>query len=246
MTDSVLILGGTEQARALAASLDSNPNFEVVYSLAGVTGNPTLGAGTVRRGGFGGAAGLARFMTDQSINTLVDATHPFAATMTGNALKACAMTGIRHVIFSRPAWTASNEDEWISVPDVSTAADQFLFHGQRGFLTIGSRELEPFVRLASGWFLVRTIERPQAELSSERFCITQARGPFNLDAEIVLLKEHKIDCVVTKNSGGDATRAKLDAARELGLPVLVCERPALPGGLTLTTLPAVLEWLERP
>ena len=219
----VLVLGGTAEARELAGRLAAD-GHEVTTSLAGRTRHPRLPPGGVRAGGFGGIEGLAAALAD--VDVLVDATHPFAATMTEHAAAAAGRTGTPLVVLRRPGWTAGPGDRWTRVPSLAAAAAA-IAPGARVLLATGRQGVGAFVGV-DAWFLVRAIEAPD-ELPP-RAELVLARGPFALDDERALLDRHGITVVVAKDSGG-ATEAKLVAARERGLPVLLVDRPPLPDGV---------------
>lgn len=215
------MLGGTAEARALADALAAEPGVVVTTSLAGRTRDPRLPAGTVRTGGFGGVDGLAAACAD--VDLLVDATHPFAARMTEHAAAAAALTGTALVVLRRPAWTPGPGDDWRRVPTTGAAAAAVVGF-DRVFLAIGRQGVAEFLDV-DAWFLVRAIEPP--DVLPARSELVLARGPFPLDDERALLRRHRVDVVVAKDSGG-ATEAKLVAARELALPVVLIDRPPLP------------------
>ena len=220
----VLILGGTAEARQLADALAHEPTFEVITSLAGRTSEPSLPESDVRIGGFGGVEGLMRYLADQHIALVIDATHPFAAAISRNAFQACRASAVRYLHLVRPAWVEQPGDAWTVVSDIRAAA-QALQPGQRVFLTIGSGELQPFAESASKiYFIARMIEPPSEPLP-DGFQIVLARPPFSLGDEIAFLRDRAIDVLVTKNAGGRSTYAKIEAARRLALPVVMVERP---------------------
>jgi precorrin-6A/cobalt-precorrin-6A reductase len=238
-----LVLGGSTEASELARRLSGGP-FDVVTSFAGRTRERVQPAGAVRVGGFGGVAGLARYLESERIDVLVDATHAFAAHMPYNAAAACDRVGVPRLRLCRPPWRAVDGDRWHPVRDLDHAAGTIVRLGaQRVFLTTGRQELGPFVPLTEVWFLVRAIEAPERALPP-RSRVVLARGPFDEDAEHALLVEHGIDAVVAKNSGGTATVAKLAAARRLDLPVVMVERPPQPGGHRAETVDEAIAWLE--
>jgi precorrin-6A/cobalt-precorrin-6A reductase len=240
----LLILGGTAEAVALAEACVARPGLEVISSLAGRTRSPTLPPGEVRSGGFGGVAGLAKFLLERTIDRVVDATHPFAAQIGAHAEQACRDVGVARLRLLRPPWRPEPGDRWIEVADLAAAARLLPELGRRAFLTVGQRELEAFAGLDL-WFLVRTIE-PAGCLPLRRAYWLAGRGPFTVDGEIALLRAHAIDVLVTKASGGAATYAKLVAARRLGLPVVMVRRPLPPPGPVVDSVEAALAWLERP
>jgi precorrin-6A/cobalt-precorrin-6A reductase len=222
---SVLILGGTTEARSLAGSL---PGFTVISSLAGRTRMPLLPPGEVRIGGFGGAEGLADFLRTRRIDLLVDATHPFAARISANAAAASAAAEVPLIVLRRPGWLPGKGDNWRRVPDLAHAAAQLPGLGERVFLTTGRQEIAAFAGVDACWFLARSVEPPEPPMP-HRLEVVLDRGPFTLDGERRLLAGHRIDVLVSKDSGGP--RAKLDAARERGIPVVLVDRPPTPAGI---------------
>ena len=240
----VLVLGGTSEASGLARALADRPGLEVTTSFAGRTAAPVAAAGRARVGGFGGPAGLARYLRDESVDVLVDATHPFAARMRWHAAAAATDVGIPRLRVERPAWRPQPGDQWVEVADLDAAAAAVTAGGyRRVLLTTGRMELAPFAACPATWFLVRSIERPDPLPLPDAEALV-ARGPFTVEGELALLDEHRIDAVVTKNSGGDATAAKLTAARRRGLPVVLVERPPSPPGPHATTVAEALAWLD--
>ena len=237
MTAHILLLAGTAEARALAEGLAALPHIKVTASLAGITAQPAPIAVETRRGGFGGAAGLARYLADHAITAVIDATHPFAAQMATNAALACTATATPRLRLIRPAWEATHN--WLSFPDLAAAAAA-LPPGAHALLTTGAKQTAPFAARSDITCLLRTIE-PVANLPSHITQLT-ARPPFNLDSELALMRSHAITHLVSKNSGGPG-RAKLDAAARLTLPVLMIERPAPPPGPTAETVEAAVAWV---
>ncbi|WIM95206.1 cobalt-precorrin-6A reductase [Actinoplanes oblitus] len=236
----VLILGGTTEARELAGMLAGE--HRVITSLAGRTSAPRLPAGDVRVGGFGGVDGLAGYLTEQRIEVLVDATHPFAATMSEHAVAAGAAAGVPVMILQRPAWTASPGDVWHRVASLAEAATVLPGIGRRVFLTTGRQGIGAFAALDECWFLARSVE-PPAPPVPRRLAVLLDRGPFTVAGERELLDRHRIDVLVTKDSGG--SDAKLVAARERGVPVVLVDRPAVPAAATVTGAAAAAEWIRR-
>jgi precorrin-6A/cobalt-precorrin-6A reductase len=241
----LLILGGTEDARALAdlVSARLGSRVEVTTSLAGRTRRPVRVAGAVRSGGFGGAAGLASFLREARIDMVVDATHPFATAITAHAREAAADAGVKRLVLLRPTWTPVPGDRWIDVADAREAASALRPFARRVFLSIGSRDLAAFAGLEDTWFLVRRIDPADTPLPLADYALTLGRGPFTREAERALLQQHRIDALVTRASGGAATRAKLDAARDLALPVVMIRRPPSAPGPHVATAEAALEWI---
>ncbi|WP_433296353.1 cobalt-precorrin-6A reductase [Actinoplanes sp. CA-030573] len=233
---TVLILGGTTEARALAGALTG---FAVITSLAGRTSSPLLPAGEVRIGGFGGAEGLTGFLRERRIDILIDATHPFAARISANAAVAAGAAGIPLLVLRRPGWTERPGDDWRRVPDLDAAAAALPEAGRRVFLTTGRQGLAAFAHLDECWFLARSVE-PPAGPRPRNLDVLLDRGPFTLDGELRVMRDHRIDVLVSKDSGGST--AKLDAARTLGIPVVLVERP--PGTATATTVEELLKVIE--
>lgn len=229
-TGPVLVLGGTAEARALAVELDAR-GVSFLSSLAGRVSRPRLPVGEVRVGGFGGVDGLAEFLCDYAVAAVVDATHPFAATMTLHAAEACERTHTPLVRLARPGWSAhpdASSWRWVaSHDDARTAAAEL---GTRPFLTTGRQTLGHYASWTDREVLVRVVE-PLETAPPERWTVVEDRGPYAVDDEIRLLRSHRVDVLLTKDSGGAYTAAKLTAARALGVPVVVVERPAPPPGL---------------
>jgi precorrin-6A/cobalt-precorrin-6A reductase len=223
----VLILGGTGEARELAAVLAARPGWEVISALAGRVADPATPAGAVRVGGFGGVAGLTDWLQANDIEVVVDATHPFAARITEHAVAAAGRLHIPLLLLRRPGWVEGPEDRWHRVPDATAAAALLSALGERIFLATGRGDLPVFARLDRLWFLLRAVDPPPPPLPA-RCAVLLARGPFPLDGERELLRRHRIDVVVSRDSGGAGSAAKLVAARELGLPVVLLDRPAPP------------------
>ncbi|RAY16883.1 cobalt-precorrin-6A reductase [Actinomadura craniellae] len=238
----VLLLGGTGEARRLAALLAGRPDVEVTSSLAGRVGDPVLPAGRTRVGGFGGPAGLAAWLARERVTAVIDATHPFAAGITASAAAACARLGVPLLLLRRPGWTAGPGDDWRRVPSLAAAAADL--PGERVFLTTGRTGLGAFAADAGRWFLVRSIE-PPAPPMPPRMRVLLARGPFDVEGEVALMREHAIDVLVTKDSGGAMTAAKLAAARRLRLPVVMVDRPPVPGVPAVATVEEAVAWLDQ-
>jgi precorrin-6A/cobalt-precorrin-6A reductase len=242
----ILVLGGTTEASALAARLVGLSGFSPLLSLAGRTRDPRPLPIATRIGGFGGVEGLARFLRDEQIEAVVDATHPFAAVMSRNAAEACAEAGVPLLALRRPPWTQQEGDRWIGVPSMEAAVSALGEASRRVFLTIGRLELSHFAAAPQHTYLVRTIEPVGDALPVPNVIAIRDRAPFDEAAERALMERERVDVLVTKNSGGAATYPKIAAARALGLPVIVVARPAKPEGIEeVTTADAALDWLER-
>jgi precorrin-6A/cobalt-precorrin-6A reductase len=242
----LLLLGGTTEAGRLAEVLCARDDLVVVTSLAGRTASPGPLPGRRRTGGFGGAQGLATYLRAERISALVDATHPFAARMRWHAYEACNQTGVPRLRLERPPWQAQAGDRWTIVTSVAAAAEQIARgRSRRVFVTTGRGELVALAPASDGrrrW-LVRCLDPPE-RLPLHPAEVILDRGPFSVDGETALLVRHRIDLVVTKNSGGDAAAAKLEAARNLGVAVLVIDRPPSPEGPSATTVAGALEWVR--
>jgi precorrin-6A/cobalt-precorrin-6A reductase len=241
----VLILGGTGDAAQLAAKISAFPDLEAISSLAGRTRQPTLPTGLYRSGGFGGADGLAAYLQEQNIHVLIDATHPFATQISWNAATATAKTGVYYLRLERPAWVQESGDRWIEVATIEDAVQAIPPDARRVFLTIGRQQLATFASLAQTWFLMRSIDPPEANLLLPHGELLLDRGPFSLEQEQQLLQNYRIDVIVSKNSGGAATYPKLIAARELNLPVVMVQRSAMPPGETVANVEGAIAWLLR-
>jgi precorrin-6A/cobalt-precorrin-6A reductase len=212
-------------------------------SLAGATANPAPAPIPQRVAGFGGAAGLAAFIRAKRIDAVIDATHPFAARMSANAVAACRAAGAPLVVFSRPPWTAVAGDRWIEVGTIDEAVDALGAERKTVLLTQGRLQLAAFRRSPHHRYIVRSIDRPADIAALSDFRLILARGPFALADELGLMREERVEALVTKNSGGSATYAKLEAARMLGVGVVMLRRPKAPETETLHDLDAVMAWI---
>ena len=275
MTEKLLILGGTREAYELAECLVeqfSPEQLTVITSLAGVTGNPKLPAGEVRIGGFAdtyGTAGkslrnskvaLQKYLQQEKISLLVNATHPFAIQISENALAAATELALPYLRLTRPPWLKHSGDQWIEVPNLAAAADYLKTETldtnsgltkQLVFLTTGNRGLELFQQCRKCNFVVRTVELPQSFESAtgnsvwEQAEFLQARGPFSLEHELALFRQYQISLLVSKNSGGDSTYAKIEVARKLEIPVLMVARPEVNSTDQCWKVNQVLEWIVQ-
>ncbi|QIK37594.1 cobalt-precorrin-6A reductase [Caldichromatium japonicum] len=247
MSYPILILGGTTEAYELADRLVAAGQLRVISSLAGRTESPRLPAGEVRIGGFGGVEGLAEFLRIQAIRCVIDATHPFAAQMGWHAWEACTLCDVPLLRLERPPWTPASGDRWEEVASWSEAVERLQrLNAKRIFLAIGRQELQHFAGLDDRWFLIRLVSPPDP---LPPFCRAEwlyARGPFDLAAERAMLDRYRIEAIVCKNSGSEATAAKLIAARERAIPVVMRKRPPRsPEVQSVATVEAVLDWLSR-
>ena len=241
----LLILGGTTEASALAFALAGDARVTATLSLAGRTENPDVFPIPTRVGGFGGRDGLAQYLRTQRIDAVVDATHPFAAQISENAVAACAATQRPLAVFSRPEWAPTAADRWTSAADMAAAAAALGATPRRVFLTVGRLALGAFAVAPQHYYLIRTIDAFDASALFPWHRLIRARGPFSLESETALMREARIDCLVTKNSGGEAGAAKLAAARALGLEVIIVRRPPASRASSFLTLEAVLAWIAH-
>lgn len=242
----LLILGGSSEGMAVARALAGDARYAPTLSLAGRTEHPAPSPIPVRRGGFGGAEGLARFLVGNGIDVLIDATHPFAAEMKQNAARAAKQARVPLLAIRRRAWEPQFGDQWISVANLEEAAAALGDKPRRVLLTTGRKELAPFARASQHFYILRSVEAPPRDALPPRVETITARGPFTLADELRLLRDKSIDILVTKNSGGAATTAKLEAARALSLPVVMVRRPKVAEApASVATVADALAWLER-
>jgi precorrin-6A/cobalt-precorrin-6A reductase len=236
----VLLLGGTAEARALAARL--HPGVDVISSLAGRVPEPALPVGEVRIGGFGGVDGMQRWLSEAGVDAVVDATHPYAATITAHAATACEDLQLPHLVLARPAWDPG--DAIVVGSDAEAAKTVAAERYSRVFLTTGRSGTAAFAGV-DAWFLIRAVTAPDAGALPLHYQLVLSRGPYHYDDELALLRDHHIDALVTKNSGGAMTRPKLDAAAALGVAVVMVDRPPLPPGVaTVATVDDAAEWVS--
>jgi precorrin-6A/cobalt-precorrin-6A reductase len=241
----VLILGGTTEAFALAKLIAGDDRFAATLSLAGRTSNPRPQPLPTRMGGFGGADGLAGFLGESAIDVVIDATHPYADQISANALAACGRIGVPLMSLARPAWQADARDRWHVVRDADAAAAALGPTPCRVFLSLGRLDLHAFAPAPHHHYVARTIDPPQQTVLPPDIRFLQARGPFDREGETRLLRDEKIDVIVSKNSGGTATYAKIEAARDLGLPVVMIARPHKAAGHVVHSAEEAVAWLER-
>jgi precorrin-6A/cobalt-precorrin-6A reductase len=241
----VLILGGTAEARALAAALADRAGLSVTLSLAGRTAAPAPQPAPVRRGGFGGAEGLARHLRDERIDLLIDATHPYAAAISANAAEAARASGVKLLALRRPPWEKVPGDDWIEVETAAAAVRALGETPRRVFLALGRKELGPFEAAPQHFYLVRSVDPVEPPLAVPQAHYIVARGPFGEAGDRALLETHRIATVVAKNSGGAATYGKIAAARALGLKVIMLKRPALPEVEAVTAVDDALRWIDH-
>jgi precorrin-6A/cobalt-precorrin-6A reductase len=241
----VLVLGGTLDASRLAQAL-ALAGVDGIFSYAGRTSSPIAQPLPTRVGGFGGVAGFQAFLKTERITYVVDATHPFAAQMSSNAVQACAGASVPLLALERPAWQAQSGDVWQQVPDIAAAVKALPNEPARVFLAIGRQHLAPFLACVQHWYLLRLVDPvvdSVLDLPAERGHVVLDRGPFTVEGDRALLQAHGITHVVSKNSGGAGAQAKLTTARERGLPVILIDRPFIAARPTVGTVDQVLQWL---
>ncbi len=237
-----LILGGTSDANALAEAI-ARARIDAIYSYAGRTQSPVAPSLPTRSGGFGGTNGLAAFIAQEQITHVIDATHPFAAEMSRNAVAACAATGTALIALERAPWTRSVGDNWIEVPDIGAAVAALPETPARVFLAIGRQHLAPFSARPQHAYTLRFVDAPDRPLPLPDADVIISRGPFTLAGDLELMRSRGIEWVVARNAGGEGARAKIDAARELRLPVVMIARPNLPERPRAESIEEVLAWL---
>ena len=240
----LLILGGTTEASALARAVAGCADLDPILSFAGRTRNPVAPPIPFRTGGFGGVDGLKAYLAENAVGAVIDATHPFAAQMSANAARACRDLALPLAMFTRAPWRAVEGDRWTPVADMAEAVRALGETPRRVFLTVGGLQLSAFAAAPRLHYVVRTIEPPDAFAALPDHRLMLARGPFTIDDEVVLLRDHQIEILVTKNSGGDATAPKLAAARTLGVEVIMVERPKPEDVPAFETLDAIMAWIE--
>lgn len=244
----LLLLGGTTEASDLATHLAQSwtgAGRQAVFSYAGRTARPALQPLPCRVGGFGGVAGLAEYLRAEAITHVLDATHPFAAQMSTNAVQACAEVGVELVALERPAWVAQAGDRWRRVPDMEGAVAALPQAGARVFLAIGKQHVAEFAAKPQNHYLLRLVDKPDAPLGLPDTTVIVARGPFEAAGDKTLMQTHTITHVVAKNAGGVGAEAKLIAARALGLPVIMIDRPEIPARRVLGSVAEVRRWLDH-
>ncbi len=243
MTPTLLILGGTTEASALAHRI-ADRGIRAVFSYAGRTERPRSQPLPQRIGGFGGVDGLVRYLRDTGVTHVVDATHPFADGMSRNAAAACARTGVQLTALTRPPWRAEPGDDWRRVPDIASAVAELGGGRKRVMLALGRMHLAAFAAQPQHRYLLRLVDAPDHSPLPD-CSVVVARGPFTLANDIGLMRAHDIELVVSKNAGGSGARAKIDAARALGLPVIMIDRPDVPARRELSSPDQVLDWLDH-
>jgi precorrin-6A/cobalt-precorrin-6A reductase len=237
-----LILGGTTEAHALAEAL-AQAGVDAVYSYGGRTRAPPGQPVPIRVGGFGGVSGLADYIAGENITHVIDATHPFAVEISRNAVAACAVSRTPLIALARAPWVKSPGDVWIEVADIASAVAALPEKHARVFLAIGRQHIAPFGAKSQHVYTLRFVDPPDGALPLAGANVIVSRGPFLLAGELGLMRSRRIEWIVARNSGGAGARAKIDAARELRLPVIMIERPHLPDRLTVESVSDVMPWL---
>jgi precorrin-6A/cobalt-precorrin-6A reductase len=241
-TIRALILGGTSDAGRLADAI-ARAGIAAIYSYAGRTQGPAAQALPTRIGGFGGVSGLADYIRRERITHVIDATHPFAAEMSRNAIAACAATATALIALERPPWTQGADDNWIEVPDLAAAVAALPVTPTRVFLAIGRQHLSPFSAKPQHAYTLRFVDLPDGALPLPHAEIIISRGPFTFAGDLELMRSRGIAWLVARNAGGTGARAKIDAARQLGVPVVMITRPDLPERPRAESVGDVLAWL---
>jgi len=242
----VLILGGTTEARLVGERLAKRNGLEVTLSLAGRTASPVPHAVPVRIGGFGGASGLADYLTAECIDALIDATHPYATVISENAATAARQTGVAFISLRRAPWRVVAGDRWIEVNDTDAAVRAIGAASRGVFVALGRNELAPFAGAPPQHrYLVRSVDPVDPPLPLPHVTYITARGPFSEADDRALMEKHKIDVVIAKNSGGNAAYGKIAAARALGIGVILVRRPPEAEAPSVETIDAAIEWLDH-
>jgi precorrin-6A/cobalt-precorrin-6A reductase len=243
-TMRVLLLGGTTEAAQMARAL-SDIGIDAVYSYAGRTATPVTQPIPMRVGGFGGVAGLADYLHAEKITHVIDATHPFAARISRNAIAACAAASRPLIALERPPWAAQPGDLWTHVADEAGAADILPEEPWTVFLAIGRQRLDAFAAKPQHAYILRIVDPPADPMPMPNAKVILARGPFDVAGDTALLQDHGVDLIVAKNAGGAGAEAKLIAARSLCLPVIMIDRPTIPPRATVATVQMVMDWLHH-
>lgn len=243
MSCNLLILGGTTEASALAKVV-AGKRIPAIFSYAGRTESPKFQPIPMRVGGFGGSDGLANYLAEHNITHVVDATHPFAAQMSRNAIKACHSTGVPLVALTRPAWRAIDGDNWTHVADIDGAITALAGDAKTVMLALGRLHMDDFAAQPQHTYVLRLVDAPEVPPTLPRHTVIVARGPFKIEGDLELFRGQGVEILVCKNAGGKGASAKLAAAREMGLPVIMIDRPNLPEREAVTKVAAVIDWLE--
>jgi precorrin-6A/cobalt-precorrin-6A reductase len=241
----ILILGGTAEARQLAGRLAGQAGLDITLSLAGRTASPAAQPVPVRSGGFGGAAGLSDYLVREHVDILIDATHPYAAVISGNAVAAAQRSRVPLIALRRPPWVAVAGDRWTEVADVAEAVRALGQGPRRVFVALGRNELSPFVAAPQHHYLIRSVDPVEPPLPLPHASYVTGRGPFSEADDRALMDAHRIDVVVGKNSGGSATYGKIAAARAAGIDVVMVRRPPAPDSPGVASVDEAIAWLDH-
>jgi len=244
MPPKLLILAGTTEATALARAV-ADQGMDATVSFAGRVERPIRQPLPQRVGGFGGAAGLAQYVQDVGITHVIDATHPFAAQMSRNAVQACAQAAVPLLAFTRPPWMQVEGDIWTMVPDIASAAQALDRPTQTVLLAVGRMHLADFAFQSQHRYVLRLVDPPKGPLPFPDAQVIVDRGPFSFDADFTMMRERQVELVVSKNAGGTGAYAKIAAARALGVPVIMIDRPELPKRAEVYDLEAVFHWIHH-
>jgi precorrin-6A/cobalt-precorrin-6A reductase len=240
----VLLLGGTAEASQIGRELAA-AGVTAVFSYAGRTATPIAQPLPTRVGGFGGVDGLVEYVRHERITHVIDATHPFASRISRNAIDACVQTGTPLIGYVREAWVAGPDDKWRHVRGIEHAVAALPDRPARIFLAIGKQHLRPFAIQSQHFYLLRLVDAPATSLPLPNAEMVLARGPFTIEGDLALLRHHRITHVVARNAGGEGAKAKLEAARVLGLPVIMIDRPDLPARRTAQSVDQIMHWLNQ-
>ncbi len=243
MQPNLLILGGTVEATALCKLVHA-AGLQAIVSFAGRVDRPALHPVPRRIGGFGGVDGLVTYLRDNAVTHVIDATHPFAAQMSRNAVEACALARIPLVALTRAPWQAESGDDWIRVRDIPSAVAVLNGQPKRVMLAVGRMHLDEFAPNPQHFYLLRLVDAPAIPPNFPDHHVLVSRGPFTTDNDRALMQDHGIDLVVSKNAGGTGAYAKIEAARQLGLPVIMIDRPDLPDRVEVNDPQKVLDWVH--
>lgn len=243
MSPHLLILGGTTEASALAQAV-AEAGIKAIFSYAGRVAKPKDQPIPQRVGGFGGVEGLTGFLRANGITHVVDATHPFAAGMSWNAYHACAALDLPLLALTRPAWRATREDSWTHVADIASAVAALKGEPKRVMLALGRMHVAQFAAQPQHHYVLRLVDAPDVAPELPHHSVVVSRGPFDVAGDIALFKDHGVDMVVCKNAGGIGAEAKIFAARALGLPIIMIDRPGLPRRAEVATSAEVLAWIN--
>lgn len=240
----LLLLAGTREARLLAKKLAAMPRIDAIASLAGATRTPAELALPMRCGGFGGKEAFRDYLKAAGIEAVLDATHPFAERISGRTAEVCLGEGLPHAMVLRPEWRPGPGDDWTELDCAENAAG-IIPDGAAVFLATGPHGVERFANLQGRKVICRRIEQPERPFPFLGGEYLVDRPPFSMEDELSLFRRLEIDWLIVKNSGGDASRPKLDAARVLGIKVALLRRPPVPDAVLLRSVDEAIGWVRR-